>query len=731
MKRILILIHVLFCGYICPLLAEDTGAARYQDSILKVADALPATLVRLTYLRDMAYKHQYAPYNMTFSTRLYEEARRQKNAFYENMGAYYLAACYDKKHDPDSLSYWVDVLKDFVSQVGTYDYYLEQKAAISRALASKRQIEKAVYVAKETLEESKLRHSNNGMIAAYNSLGCAYGVSSRPNEALDSFLEAYRNFSPQTKASLKVDILSRIAQVYGNGGKDSLKLPYLHEMDTTLQAVISKEPETRKNWSNFEIDCEVKYILHYMNQKNFTVAHEHIEKVKKLLEPHVDPVFWLNVQLIQLQYYAKTDEYDKSIALIDEVTPTVLNNYVSTFATLINYKASTQYDKGDIDGAIETRRYLIRKQDSLNNAFSANQLKQVKEIYHIDELLLEKQKIQDMNYRIGFIFLGVCLLLMYAVIAILMIFMERKVCAAFQCRLGPVRVGPWGTLQVICDVFKMLTKEIITIRRSDRFLYNLAPYIVILASVLAFACLPVNKGLEVLDFNVGVFFLMAASSIGVVGILLAGWSSNNKYSLIGAMRSGAQMISYELSIGLSILTIVVLTDTMQFSEIVARQADGWFIFKGHVPALVAFVIYLIAGNAEVNRGPFDLPEAESELTAGYHTEYSGMHFGLFYVAEFVNLFVVSGVAATIFLGGWMPLHIPGWEGFNAAMDYIPGFVWFFGKAFFVVWLLMWIKWTFPRLRIDQILTLEWKYLVPIGLANLLLMVIVVVFKLHF
>ena len=267
---------------------------------------------------------------------------------------------------------------------------------------------------------------------------------------------------------------------------------------------------------------------------------------------------------------------------------------------------------------------------------------------------------------------GLCLLLMYAVIAVVMIFMERKVCAAFQCRLGPVRVGFWGLLQVPADVLKMLTKEIITIRRSDRFLYNLAPYIVILASVLAFACLPVSKGLEVLDFNVGVFFLMAASSIGVVGILLAGWSSNNKYSLIGAMRSGAQMISYELSIGLSILTIVVLTDTMQFSEIVARQAD-----------------------------------------------------------EFVNLFIVAGVAATIFLGGWMPLHVAGWEGFNAAMDCIPGFVWFFAKAFFVVGLLMWIKWTFPRLRIDQILTLEWKYLVPIGLANLLLMVIVVVFKLHF
>ena len=187
------------------------------------------------------------------------------------------------------------------------------------------------------------------------------------------------------------------------------------------------------------------------------------------------------------------------------------------------------------------------------------------------------------------------------------------------------------------------------------------------------AC-PSTAGLEVLDFNVGVFFMMAASSIGVVGILLAGWSSNNKYSLIGAMRSGAQMISYELSISLSILTIVVLTDTMQFSEIVERQADGWFLFKGHLPAFVAFVIYLIAGNAEVNRGPFDLPEAESELTAGYHTEYSGMHFGLFYVAEFVNLFIISGVAATIFLGGWMPLHIPGWEGFNAVMDCIPGFL---------------------------------------------------------
>jgi len=291
-----------------------------------------------------------------------------------------------------------------------------------------------------------------------------------------------------------------------------------------------------------------------------------------------------------------------------------------------------------------------------------------------------------------------------------------------------MRVGKWGLLQVPCDVIKMLTKEIIDLKFSDRFLYNLAPFMVIIASFLTFACLPINKGLEVLDFNVGVFFLLAASSIGVVGILLAGWSSNNKFSLIGAMRSGAQIISYELSCGLSILTMVVLMGTMQFSEIVEGQADGWFIFKGHIPALIAFIIYLIAGNAETNRGPFDLPEAESELTAGYHTEYSGMGFGFFYLAEYLNLFIV---AATIFLGGWMPLHIVGLDGFNAVMDYIPGFVWFFGKAFFVVFLLMWIKWTFPRLRIDQILNLEWKYLVPISMVNLILMVLIVVFKLHF
>ena len=327
--------------------------------------------------------------------------------------------------------------------------------------------------------------------------------------------------------------------------------------------------------------------------------------------------------------------------------------------------------------------------------------------------------------------IGLCILLMYAVLAVILIYMERKVCAFFQCRLGPNRVGKWGSIQVFADVIKMLIKEIIELKHADKFLYELAPFMVIIASVMAFSCIPINKGMEILDFNVGVFFLLAASSIGVVGILLAGWGSNNKVSLIGAMRSGAQIISYELSVGLSILTMVVLTGSMQFSEIVANQADGWFIFKGHIPALIAFVIYLIAGNAETNRGPFDLPEAESELTAGYHTEYSGMHFGFFYLAEYLNMFIVASVATTIFLGGWMPFHVVGLDGFNAIMDYIPGFIWFFGKAFFVVFLLMWIKWTFPRLRIDQILSLEWKYLVPISLVNLIIMVLIVVFGLHF
>ncbi len=280
-------------------------------------------------------------------------------------------------------------------------------------------------------------------------------------------------------------------------------------------------------------------------------------------------------------------------------------------------------------------------------------------------------------------------------------------------------------------MFKMLIKEIIHLNHIDRFLFALAPYLVIIASMLAFAVLPWGNGLQVINFNIGIFFLIAVSSIGVLGILLAGWSSNNKFTLIGSLRSGAQMVSYELSIGLSVITMVCLAGTMSVEGIVAEQQDLWFIFKGHIPALIAFVIYMIAGTAETNRGPFDLPEAESELTAGYHTEYSGMHFGFFYLAEYLNLFIVSGVAALLFFGGWMPLHFPGWDGFNAIMDYIPGVVWFILKAFALSFVIIWFKWTFPRLRIDQLLSLEWKYLLPINLFNLVLMVIVIITNFHF
>ncbi len=326
------------------------------------------------------------------------------------------------------------------------------------------------------------------------------------------------------------------------------------------------------------------------------------------------------------------------------------------------------------------------------------------------------------------VLVGVGLLLAYTVLAIVMIFMERKVCAAFQCRLGPMRVGPWGTLQVLCDVLKMLVKEIFWVDKADKVLYCIAPLLVIVGSVGAFGFLPWNNGALALDFNCSIFLYTAVSSIGVLGVFLAGWASNNKYSVVSAMRGAVQMISYEISLGLCLIAACVLTGSMQISEIINAQSGpfGWLLFQGHVPAVIAFVVFLIAGNAEANRGPFDLAEAESELTAGYHVEYSGLAFGYYYLAEFLNLFIVSAIAATVFLGGWMPLHI-GVGAFDNVMDYIPGIVWFLAKAFFVVWLLMWVKWTFPRLRVDQILKLEWKYLMPVALFNLVLMTACVAF----
>jgi NADH-quinone oxidoreductase subunit H len=330
------------------------------------------------------------------------------------------------------------------------------------------------------------------------------------------------------------------------------------------------------------------------------------------------------------------------------------------------------------------------------------------------------------------VLVGVGILVAYALIAIVLIFMERKVCAYFQCRIGPVRVGPWGTLQVFADVLKMLIKEIFTVDKADKFLYFLAPFLVIAASVGTFSFLPWNKGMHVLDFNVGVFLLTAISSIGVLGIFLAGWGSNNKYSVVSAMRGAVQMISYEMSLCLCLICVVIMTGSMQLSEIVTAQTGPWkwLIIQGHIPAILAFLAFLVAGNAEANRGPFDLAEAESELTAGYHTEYSGMGFGFYYLAEYLNLFVISGIASGLFLGGWAPLNI-GIEAFDNLMNLIPGFIWFFGKTFFVVWLLMWVRWTFPRLRVDQILKLEWKYIMPFMLCVLVLTSVCVALGLTF
>ncbi|NJN42988.1 MAG: NADH-quinone oxidoreductase subunit NuoH [Flammeovirgaceae bacterium] len=326
---------------------------------------------------------------------------------------------------------------------------------------------------------------------------------------------------------------------------------------------------------------------------------------------------------------------------------------------------------------------------------------------------------------------GVAFMILFAILGIVLVYAERKISAFFQLRLGPMRVGKWGTAQTIADVIKLLLKEPHINKDADKFLFNLAPFVIMISAFLAMAALPFAKGLQALDFDIGIFYISAMSSIGVVGILLAGWSSNNKYSLIGAMRAGAQIISYELSVGLSLLTIVVLTGSLQLSTIVESQADGWWIFRGHIPAAIAFLIFLIASTAETNRGPFDMAEAESELTAGFHTEYSGMKFAFFFLAEFANMFIVAAIGATVFLGGWMPFHIPAFAGFNEVMDFIPPIVWFFGKTSFLIFMMMWFRWTFPRLRIDQLLTLEWKYLLPISLVNILFMAFLSLMGWHF
>ena len=315
---------------------------------------------------------------------------------------------------------------------------------------------------------------------------------------------------------------------------------------------------------------------------------------------------------------------------------------------------------------------------------------------------------------IAVVYLGI-----FAVAGLYLVLLERRVAAWFQLRLGPNRVGYQGLLQTMADALKLVSKELTGTIKADHFLYNLAPYFVIITALMAMSLFPFTKELHAFDINIGIFFLIAISSIGVIGILLAGWSSNNKFALIGAMRSGVQTISYELSVGLSLLTMVLMTGSLQLSEIVEVQKNGWLIVQGHIPAFIAFCIYMIAGTAETNRAPFDLVEAESELGAGFHTEYSGMKFAYFFLAEFINMFIIAAIATTVFFGAYLsPFGIT---------ESIPllGIFWFLIKTLAIIFLMMWFRWTFPRLRIDQLLVLEWKYLLPLNLMNLILMALMV------
>lgn len=297
--------------------------------------------------------------------------------------------------------------------------------------------------------------------------------------------------------------------------------------------------------------------------------------------------------------------------------------------------------------------------------------------------------------------------------AMVMGYLERKVAARIQRRPGPMEVGPHGLLQLMVDGIKILGKQLIIPDGVDRPLFRVAPLLCFVPAVLPFIVIPFAEELQARDFNLGLLFILTVASMNTISILVAGWSSNNKYSMFGAMRSVAQNIAFEIPILLSLLCVVLITNTYSMQGIIAAQDGFWFILVQPV----AFLIYFAAGLAETNRAPFDLPEAESELTAGFHTEYSGFGFSLFVIAEYANMFIVCSIATVLFLGGWKGIPLP-------YMEY-SGVIWFLAKVYMLMLLMIWIRWTYPRTRFDQLLNFSWKYLIPFSMVNLLITAVVV------
>ena len=337
----------------------------------------------------------------------------------------------------------------------------------------------------------------------------------------------------------------------------------------------------------------------------------------------------------------------------------------------------------------------------------------------IDNLLLKLFSEQTVNYVIWpFIQIGLVVVITTGWVAYAT-YLERKISAFMQARLGPMRVGPWGLLQPIADGLKLLTKEDFIPGNADRWIFFVAPYIAVVAAFIVLAVVPFGPDWAVItDVNIGVLFVLAVSSVGVLALILAGWSSNSKYALLGALRSSAQMVSYEVSMGLAIIGALMFARTLSLSGIVvAQQSDAvWFLI--YQP--VGFVIFLISGIAENNRAPFDLPEAESELVAGFHTEYSGFRWSLFFMAEYTAMVVVTAVATTLYLGGW---YFPFVFRFTEARGYHTAYVVvsvivFLAKAGLLLYLYFWLRWTLPRFRYDQLMDLGWKWMLPAALINI-------------